>query len=380
VSRLPYGRQLIEDDDIAEVVRVLKSDYLTTGPEVDAFEAELADACGAKHAVVVANGTAALHCAYAAAGIGAGDEVVTTPLTFSSTANMVLAQGARPRFVDVDRGTLCVDPARVADALNERTRVLAPVDFAGHPAPFDELMALAEERGLIVVEDASHSLGGKYRGRRIGSIAHMTTFSFHPVKTITTGEGGAILTDDDRLAERCRDFRNHGLVREPARLSRNDGPWFYEVQSLGLNYRLSSLQCALGRSQLRKLPRFVTRRSELVARYRTAFARLPRIRMMTQADGVEPAWHLFPVIVDGGAPARASFFASMQRRDIGVQVHYIAVNDLPLYRELGHRPEETPIAYEASSGLVSLPLFPAMSDADADRVIAAVHEALHELG
>ncbi|HWE30655.1 MAG TPA: DegT/DnrJ/EryC1/StrS family aminotransferase, partial [Polyangia bacterium] len=295
VQQLPYGKQLVEEDDIAEVVRVLRSDYLTTGPEIEAFEAELAAACGARHAVVVANGTAALHCAYAAAGIGAGDEVVTSPLTFSATANMVLALGGKPVFADVDEGTLCLDPTEAARAITPRTKALAPVDFAGHPAAADEFMALARSKGLTVIADASHSIGGTLYGRPVGSLAHLTTFSFHPVKTITTGEGGAVLTDDATLAERARDFRNHGMVRDAARLGRHDGPWYYEVQSLGFNYRLTALQCALGRSQLRKLDRFSARRRAIVERYRAAFAGDARMRLQSQQPGAEPTWHLFAV-------------------------------------------------------------------------------------
>ena len=378
-STLPYGRQWIDDDDVAAVVRTLKSDFLTTGPEVEAFERELAEACGARFAVAVANGTAALHCAYAAAGLGPGDELVTTPLTFSATANMALALGARPRFVDIDEATLNLDPTRVADAIGPHTRVIAPVDFAGQPAAIDRFMAIARERKLIVVEDAAHAVGARLHGRPTGSWADLTTFSFHPVKTITTGEGGAVLTTDPALAERARDFRNHGLVREPSRLGRNDGPWYYEVQSLGFNYRLSAIQCALGRSQLRKLPRFVARRAEIASRYREELRGLPLKPIETMA-GADPAWHLFAVRVDGGAAARARFFAELGQRGVGAQVHYIAVNDLPLYRSLGYTPEETPRALAASLSLVSLPLYPALTDADVARVIAAVREAAHALG
>lgn len=376
---LPYGRQTIEDDDVAAVVRALTSDHLTTGPEVAAFEEELAAACGARFAIAVANGTAALHCAYAAAGIGPGDEVVTTPLTFSATANAALALGGRPMFADVLPGTLGLDPQRAASAITSRTKVIAPVDFCGHPGALDELMDLARRHGLLLIEDAAHAIGGRHRGRPIGSIADLTTFSFHPVKTITCGEGGAVLTNDLMLAQRARDFRNHGLVRDPERLGRMDGPWYYEVQSLGLNYRLTDIQCALGRSQLRKLPRFAARRSTIVARYRRAFGNEPRILLMRQAPDVEPVWHLFPVqILD--ADKRPAFYDALRRRDIGVQVHYVLVNDMPLYRRLGHAPEQTPVAAHASRRLVSLPLHPGLADEDVDRVVSAVREALDELG
>ena len=376
---LPYGRQTIDDDDVAAVVRVLRSDYLTTGPEVEAFEGELAAACGARHAVAVSNGTAALHVAYAAAGIGPGDEVVTTPLTFSATANMVLAVGARPIFVDVDEATLSLDPERVEAAITPRTRALAAVDFAGNPAALPALGEIARRRGLRLVEDAAHSVGARLGGRPVGALADLTTFSFHPVKTITTGEGGAVLTDDDALATRSRDFRNHGLVRERARLGRDDGPWYYEVQSLGFNYRLTDLQCALGRSQLRKLPAFVARRAALVARYRAGLEPLAaagHLRFVEPQPGSEPAWHLFPIRVTAGAAARKAVFAALQQKRIGPQVHYIAVTDLPLYRSLGYTPEATPIACRAAQELLSLPLYPSLTDDDVDRVIAAVGEAL----
>lgn len=376
---LPYGRQTIDEEDVAAVVRALRSDYLTTGPEVASFEAELATACGARHAVAVANGTAALHCAYAAAGIGPGDEVVTTPLTFSATANMVLAVGGRPVFADVAPDTLCLDPAQAAAAVTPQTKAIAVVDFAGHPAAMDEFRALARERGCFLVEDAAHSFGGSLHGRRVGALADMTTFSFHPVKTITTGEGGAIVTDDDHLAQRMRDFRNHGIVRESERLRHGEGPCYYEVQSLGMNYRLTDIQCALGRSQLRKLPRFAARRSEIVRRYREALSSDVRIRLVVDGPGTEPVWHLFTIQLSSEA-ARAPFIAALQRRAIRPQVHYICVNDLPLYRDLGYRAADTPVAYSASRRLVSLPLFPGMADVDVERVVAAVREALDEIG
>jgi dTDP-4-amino-4,6-dideoxygalactose transaminase len=373
---IPYGKQLIEDDDVAEVVRVLRSDFLTTGPEVEAFELELARACGAKHAVVVANGTAALHCAYAAAGIAGGDTVVTTPLTFSATSNMLLALGAKPLFADIDPQTLCLDPAKAEAAIDGRTQAIAAVDFAGHPAALDELMDLARRRGLVVIEDASHSIGSRLNGRPVGSLAHLTTFSFHPVKTITCGEGGAVLTDDATLAQRARDFRNHGMVRDVDRLGRHDGAWYYEIQSLGFNYRLTAIQCALGRSQLRKLGRFSGRRRAIVERYRQAFADEPRLGLQQQRAEADPTWHLFTVQVE----QRAAFFGALQRRGIAPQVHYVLANDMPLYRSLGYSPSETPLAERASQRLVSLPLFPGMTDAEVDSVIVAVRQSLDEVG
>jgi perosamine synthetase len=374
-SFLPYGRQLVEDDDVQAVVRTLRSDYLTTGPEVDAFERELAEACGAAHAVAVSSGTAALHCAYAAAGVGAGSEVVTTPLTFSATSNTVLALGGRPVFADVEPLTLCLDPEKASAAIGPRTRVLAPVDYGGHPAALDELMALAARHGLVVVEDASHAIGARSRGRPIGSIAHMTTFSFHPVKTVTTAEGGAVLTNDPLLARRARDFRNHGLVRDRERLPSDQPPWYYEIQSIGLNYRLNDLQAALGRSQLRKLERFVGRRRAIVARYRDGLADLAAIQVPVESRDVQAAWHLFAIRLAGGAEPRARLADALRARQIGTQLHYLLVNGFPLYRELGYSPDATPVATRASEQLLSLPLYPALSDEDVARVIAAVRDA-----
>jgi perosamine synthetase len=375
VAMIPYGRQLIEDDDVEAVTRALRSDFLTTGPEVEAFERELADACGAAHAVVVANGTAALHCAYAAAGLGSGDEIVTTPFTFAATSNMALALGAKPVFADVDARTLNLDPDRAEAAITERTRVLAPVDFAGHPADIDAFMRLAEAHKLIVVEDAAHAIGSKLRGRPVGSLAHMTTFSFHPVKTITTGEGGAVLTNDDELARRVRDFRNHGLVRDRSRLGRDDGGWYYEIQSLGLNYRLTDLQCALGRSQLRKLPRLSKRRGEIVARYTAAFRDDRRLQLPVELPDAEVTWHLYCVRL-ATAEARRSVYDSLRADGIAAQVHYVSVTDMPLYRARGYTPEATPIAARAAQTCLSLPLYPGLTDPEVDRVIEAMRTAL----
>jgi perosamine synthetase len=374
-SFLPYGRQLVEDDDVQAVVRALRSDYLTTGPEVEAFERELAEACGAGHAIAVSSGTAALHCAYAAAGVGAGSEVVTTPLTFSATSNTVLALGGKPVFADVEPLTLCLDPEKAAAAIGPRTKVLAPVDYAGHPAALDELMVLAARHGLIVVEDASHAIGARSKGRAIGSIAHMTIFSFHPVKTVTTAEGGAVLTNDPLLARRARDFRNHGLVRDRERLPPDPPPWYYEIQSLGLNYRLTDLQAALGRSQLAKLERFVARRRAIVARYREGLADLAAVQLPIERPEAQAAWHLCAIRLAGGAESRARLAAALRVRQIGTQLHYLPVNAFPLYRELGYSPDTTPIATRASAQLLSLPLYPALSDQDVARVIAAVRDA-----
>ncbi len=376
MNPLPYGRQWIEEDDVEAVARALRGEFLTTGPTVEAFERALAQRCGARHAVVVSNGTAALHAAYFAVGVGPGDEVVTTPLTFSATANAAAWQGARPVFADVDPRTLLLDPEQARRAITPRTRVLAPVDYAGEPADLDAFRALAREKGLVLLEDAAHSLGATLGGRPVGSLADLTILSFHPVKHITTAEGGAVLTDDDRLAQRLRDFRSHGIVREPARLGRDEGAWYYDIEEIGLNYRLTDMQCALGLSQLGKLDRFLARRRALAAAYRRLLEGEERVVLPASRDDQAHAFHLFPIRLAGPNPQRRLVFERLRAAGVGVQVHYVPVNALTAYRKRGYSPEQTPHALDAYSRLISLPLFPAMQDADVARVVAALKEAL----
>ena len=266
-SFLPYGHQSVDADDIDAVVRTLGSDFLTTGPEVAAFEADLAALCGASHAAVLNSCTSALHAAYAAIGVGPGDEILTSPMTFAATGNAALYLGARPVFVDIDPSTGLIDPALVEDAITSRTKAIVAIDYAGQPADYDALRPIAERHNLLVVADAAHSLGGTDSGRAVGTLADVTCLSFHPVKMITTGEGGAVLTDDQDLHARVTEFRSHGMVLQRSQLNRDDGPWYAEMQSLGFNYRMTDMQCALGRSQLRKLPRFLARRRAIADWY-----------------------------------------------------------------------------------------------------------------
>ena len=298
---IPYGHQWVDDEDIAAVVDVLRSDFLTTGPAVDAFERGLEAATGARRAVVVNSGTSALHAMYFAAGLGPGDEIITTPLTFAATANAALYLGASVRFVDVLPDTGNMDPAAAEAAISDRTRLIVAIDYTGHPADYDELNAAAGERSVTVLADAAHSLGATYRGRRVGTLAHATELSFHPVKLITTAEGGAIVTDDEALADRAARFRTHGITRDPALMERNDGPWHYEQHDLGFNYRLTDVQAALGSSQLRRLDAFVARRRAIAARYLEAWADLHALTLPVVREGVEPAWHLFVVRVSDAA-------------------------------------------------------------------------------
>lgn len=375
-SWIPYGRQTIEEDDIAAVVEVLKSDWLTTGPMVEKFERALAELVGARYAVVFSSGTAALHAAYFAAGVGPGDEVVTSPITFAATANAALYLGARPVFADVQEDTVNIDPIEVERVLSERTKVVAPVDFAGNPADLDAIVSLAHGAGAIVVEDACHALGARYRGRPVGSISDMTVFSFHPVKHITTGEGGAVVTDNPEYYDRLILFRNHGITKNPSKMRGNEGPWYYEMQDLGYNYRLSDIQCALGLSQLGKLDRFLKRRKEIVQRYNEAFDDSRLVRPSCRPD-VEPAWHLY-VLRLRDPSARRQVVDYLHRNGIGVQVHYIPVYRHPYYRGTGLNTHACPRAESYYQSGLSLPLYPSLSDEQVEAVVAAVFEALDQ--
>jgi perosamine synthetase len=375
---LPYGHQAIDEGDIQAVVDVLRSDWLTTGPKVAEFEEAFAAYVGVKHAVSFSSGTAALHGAAFAAGLQSGDEAITTPMTFAATANCVLHQGATPVFADVTRDTLNLDPDQVASRITSKTRGILPVDYAGHPADLDPTLHLASKHGLTVIEDASHALGAEYRGRRVGSISYMTVFSFHPVKHLTTGEGGMVTTDRDDLAERLRRFRNHGISSE-ARQRQSAGQWYYEMVLLGYNYRLTDIACALGMSQLSKMARNVARRREIAARYSSAFARIRGvIPPAVRSDG-NPAWHLYPIRLDLAqlTVGRAEVFRALRAENIGVNVHYIPVHLHPYYRErFGYKGGEFPVAEDAYERLISLPMFHAMTDQDVDDVIQAVRKVV----
>jgi len=371
---LPYGRQSIGEDDIQAVVDVLRSDWLTTGPKVAEFEESFAAWVGAKHAVSFSSGTAALHGAAFAAGLKPGDEAITTPMTFAATANCVLYQGATPVFADVSTDTLNLDPEQVAARITARTRAVLPVDYAGHPAEMDAILELAARHGLIVIEDASHALGAEYRQRRTGGIAHMTVFSFHPVKHLATGEGGMVTTDRADCAEALRRFRNHGISSE-ARQRQTAGQWHYEMVLLGFNYRLTDMACALGLSQLKKLKANLMRRREIAERYSTVFAGLAGVTLPAVRADVNPAWHLYPIRLnlEKLTADRAQVFRALRAENIGVNVHYIPVHRHPYYRDrFGYRGGEYPIAEDAYERLISLPMFHGMSDQDVEDVITAV--------
>ena len=356
---IPYGRQVIEDDDIQTVCEALRSDYLTTGPKVAEFERELAGKVEAGEAVALSSGTAALHAAMFAVGVGPGDEVIVPPMTFAATANCVLYQGGIPVFADVEPDTLLIDPAAVEQKISSRTKAIIGVDYAGQPCDWDALRFLADAYGLALVADGCHALGASYQGRPVGTLADMTVFSFHPVKHITTGEGGVVVTDDVGLAERLRIFRNHGISIDHHQRAES-GSWFYEMTELGYNYRITDIQCALGASQLAKLDRFLARRRELAALYDEGLQTKLGLEPLAVKPGVEHAFHLY-VVKTGEGVDRKELFDSLRRQGVGVNVHYIPVHLHPYYRrELGTGAGLCPTAESAYEMILSLPLHPSM--------------------
>lgn len=364
---IPYGKQTIEQDDIQAVVDVLKSDFLTTGPKIAEFEQTVADYVGAKYAVAISNGTSALHAACFAAGIGPGDEVITTPLTFAASANCVLYCGGTPVFADVDPKTYNIDPEDIRRKITDRTKAIIAVHLAGQPCDMDAIHSIAREYGLIVIEDGAHALGSVYKGKKVGSMSDMTTFSFHPVKPITTGEGGMIVTDNEDFYKKMVLFRSHGITRDDSMMTRNDGPWFYQQFDLGYNYRITDIQCALGCSQMKKLDRFLARRKEIVARYNEAFADCDNIITPYQLSDTESGWHLYIVQVKNCD--RRQVFEAMREKGIGVNVHYIPVYMHPYYQEHGYENVHCANAEEIYSHIISLPLYPGLTSEQQDYVI-----------
>lgn len=364
---IPYGKQTIEDDDFAAVAEVLGSDWLTTGPKVPEFEKAVADFCGVGHGVAISNGTAALHAAMAALGIGPGDEVVVPAITFVATANAVVYLGGTPVFADVDPETLLVDPESVAAKLTGKTRAVVGVDYGGQPCDYDALRGVVGGE-IPLVADACHALGASYRGRPVGSLADVSTFSFHPVKPVTTGEGGMVLTNEAALAARMRIFRNHGITTD-FRQRESAGSWDYDMVSLGFNFRLPDLACALGLSQLRKLPSWIRRRNEIAEAYREGFAGCAGIRPLAVAPDRTHGYHLFVVKV---ACDRDAAFQELRRAGIGVNVHYKPVYLHPFYRNRGYAAGLCPTAEAAFASILSLPVYPRMTDRDVQEVITGL--------
>lgn len=371
---LPYGRHEIDDDDVDAVARVLRSDWLTSGPMVGQFEAAFAKTTGAAHAVAVSNGTAALHAAMFALGIGPGDEVIVPPMTFAATANAVLYQGGTPVFADVDAETLLIDPAQVAARLTPATKAIVAVDYGGQPCDYAALRRVVAGRPIAIVADACHALGARIGDRPVGAVADLSAFSLHPVKHVTTGEGGAITTDDASLAARMRTFRNHGILTDHRERSAQ-ASWVYEIVELGYNYRLTDIQCALGLTQLAKLPARIARRQAIARDYDLAFAGIANVRPLRLRDGVSHAYHLYVVRFDTArlTADRATIFRALRGEGIGVNVHYIPVHYHPLYRQrFGLGPGLCPVAEAGYEQMITLPMFAGMTAADVRDVVDAV--------
>ena len=366
---LSYGRQIIDNADIQAVVDVLRSDWLTTGPAVERFEADVCAYTRASHGVAVANGTAALHAAMFALDIGKGDEVIVTPMTFAASANCILYQGGTPVFADVDADTLLLDPAAVEAAITPRTKAIIAVDYAGQPCDWGSLRAIADKHHLGLVADSCHALGASYKGRSVGTLADITVFSFHPVKHITTGEGGMAMTSDAALAARMRAFRGHGITTTASQREKS-GAWFYEMTELGYNYRITDFQCALGSSQLKKLDSWIETRNQLAQAYDAALAK-STVRPLTSRSDMRHAYHLYVV----RTPERNTVFKHLRAQGIGANVHYVPVHLHPYYQELGYKKGLCPIAEAAYESILTLPLWPGMCGDDVERVYSSVRQA-----
>ena len=374
-TKIYYGHQYIDDADIQAVVEVMKSDNLTCGPKIGELEEKLCRLTGARYAVVCSNGTAALHMAAMAAGITEGDEVITTPITFAASANCALYCGARPVFVDIDPETYNIDPNKVEAAITERTKAIVAVDFTGQSVELDRLVEISRKHGLKLIEDGAHVIGTTYKGRANGSISDMTTFSFHPVKTVTGGEGGAVLTNDEMLYKKLLLYRAHGITRDEAQMEHEtDGPWYYEQVALGYNYRMTDIQAALLISQLDKLPLFRQRRKEIVARYNEAFARLPMLFVQKEIPDSDTTRHLYilRIVPEKLTIDRKRFFEALAAENVCCNVHYIPIYYFPYYEKLGFQKGLCPNAEKLYAEMLSLPLYYGMTDADVESVIEAV--------
>ena len=378
-ENLSYGHQYIDDADIQAVVDVLKSDYLTTGPKVHEAEKKLCKITGAKYAVLIANGTAALHAACFAADIEPGDEVITTPMTFAASANCILYCGGKPVFADINPETYNIDPDSVERCVTDKTKAVVAVDFTGQAVELKRLRGICDKYNLILIEDAAHSLGTKYDGQSVGSIADMTEFSFHPVKTCTAGEGGAIMTNDDKLYKKLLLFRTHGITRNPDWMDQEtEGSWYYQQIVLGYNYRMTDIQAALLSSQLDKLDIFAARRKELVKRYNKAFSKIPQISVQAEIMESDTVRHLYILqfnleMLKG---TRKDYFDALQAEGVGVNVHYIPTYKFPYYQKLGYKMGTCPNSERLYERIISIPLYYGLTNEQQDKVIEAVRKVI----
>lgn len=374
MNKIPYSKQWIDEADIKEVVKVLKSDWLTQGPKAEEFEKAVAKYCDAKYAVAFSSGTAALHGAYSVAGIKKGDEVITTPITFVATSNTIVHCGGKPVFVDVQENSLNIDPSKIEEKINNKTKAIAPVDFGGCPCDYDEIIALAKKYNLLIIEDACHALGAEYKGNKVGSFSDMVVLSFHPVKAITTGEGGMVLTNSKDFYEKLKTFRVHGIVKKP-----EVGGWYYEEEKPAFNYRLNDFQCALGVSQLKKLDKFIQRRREIAKKYNKAFNSLEEIILPKESNLVKSAFHLYPIRLklEKLSSSRKEIFDAFHKNNILVQVHYIPLHFQPFYRErFGYKKGDFPNAEKYYETTISIPLFPKMTNQEVEYVIKKTKEII----
>ncbi|WP_044973681.1 UDP-4-amino-4,6-dideoxy-N-acetyl-beta-L-altrosamine transaminase [Ruminococcus sp. HUN007] len=379
-KKIGYGHQYIDDNDIQAVVDVLKSDYLTCGPKIEEAEKKLCEITGAKYAVLIANGTAALHACIFAAGIGKGDEVITTPITFAASANCALYLGAKPVFADIDPDTYNIDPDSIEKCITERTKAVVAVDYTGQAVQLDRIREICDRHNLILIEDAAHSLGTKYNGKAVGSIADMTEFSFHPVKTCTAGEGGAVTTNDYELYKKLVLFRTHGITRVQEWMDKpSEGGWYYQQIDLGYNYRMTDMQAALLSSQLDKLDMFGKRRKELVKRYDAAFAEVPEIIVQKEIPESDTVRHLYVIQfdLDKLKCTRKEVFEALQAEGVGVNVHYIPVYSFPYYKSIGYKMGICPNAEKLYERMISIPLYYSLTDEQQESVITAVKKVIN---
>lgn len=382
IKFLPYGRQSIDDKDIEEIIKVLKSDFITQGPKIGEFEEKLAKYCGSEYAVVFNSGTSALHGAYFAFGLGKGDEIITSPNTFVATSNAALYLNAKPVFSDIEKETGNIDVSKLREKITDKTKFIVPVHYSGNPVNLKELSEIAQEYDLKIIEDAAHSIGAKYKGKKIGNseYSEMTIFSFHPVKHITTGEGGAVLTNNHDYYEKLLIFRSHGITKNNF-VNQKHGDWYYEMHYLGYNYRMTDIQAALGLSQLDKLDRFVRRRGEIAGMYNAAFDDNSFFKTITVDKDCDSSYHLFPILLeDRFKDKKREIFLKLREEGLGVQVHYIPVYLQPYYQELGYKKELCLISEDFYRREISIPIYPAMSDEDVDYVIKTLSRVLGREG
>jgi len=368
---IPYGKQWIDEEDIKQVEKVLKGDWLTQGPNIEQFEKEIAEYVGAKYAIAFNSGTSALHGAMYAAGVTKGDEIISSPITFVASTNSGIYMGATPKFADIDEKTYCIDIEKIEEQIKDKTKVIVPVDYAGYPVDIEKINQIAKKHNIVVIEDAAHALGAERNGEKVGSQADMTMFSFHPVKHITTGEGGIITTNNKKYYEKLKMFRTHGITKE--NMSQNPGPWYYEMQDLGYNYRITDLQCALGSSQLKKIEQFIKRRLEIAEKYDEAFKENPNIQTPPKEKNNRHAYHLYPIQVP--KERRKEIFEKLREKEIYVQVHYIPVHTQPYYKEnYGYEYGDYPKAEQFYEQEISIPMYPKMTEEEQEYVIKTINE------